>query len=83
MARSSNLPQGVQVTGPINPGYESSLTHDALALVARLHRAFEGRRQDLLKARVARQARIDAGEMPDLCPTPCEARCSKTGWWAN
>ena len=55
---SLNLPQGVQVTGPIKPGYESILTHDALALVAKLHRAFEARRQELLKARVARQARI-------------------------
>ena len=26
-----NLPQGVQITGPIKPGYESILTHDALA----------------------------------------------------
>ena len=57
---SLNLPAGVQITGPIKPGYESVLTHDALALVAKLHRAFEGRRQELLKARVERQARIDA-----------------------
>jgi malate synthase len=65
---SLNLPAGVQITAPIKPGYESILTHDALALVAKLHRAFEARRQELLKARVARQARIDAGEMPDFLP---------------
>ena len=59
-----NLPAGVQITAPIHPQYESILTFAALELVAKLHRAFEGRRQELLKARVARQARIDAGERP-------------------
>ena len=32
-----NLPQGVQITGPIKPGYESVLTFEALELVAKLH----------------------------------------------
>ena len=71
---SLNLPQGVQITGPILPGYESVLTHDALALVAKLHRAFEARRQELLAARVTRQARIDAGEMPDFLPETAHIR---------
>ncbi|MDQ5881310.1 MAG: malate synthase, partial [Pseudomonadota bacterium] len=75
---SLNLPAGVQITGPIKPGFESILTHDALALVAKLHRAFEGRRQELLKARVARQARIDAGEMPDFLP---ETKAIREGDW--
>jgi malate synthase len=75
---SLNLPQGVQITGPIKPGYESILTHDALALVAKLHRAFEARRQELLAARVARQARIDAGEMPDFLP---ETQHIRAGDW--
>ena len=60
------LPAGVQITGPIKPGYETILTTEALALVAELHRAFNGRRRELLDMRVARQARIDAGEMPDF-----------------
>jgi malate synthase len=67
-ASELQLPEGMQITGPIKPGYETILTFDALALVAKLHRAFNGRRQELLKARVARQARIDAGEMPDFLP---------------
>ena len=58
---SLNLPAGVQITAPLQPGFDAILTHDALALVAKLHRAFETRRQELLKARVERQARIDAG----------------------
>ena len=69
-----NLPQGVQITGPIKPGYESVLTFEALELVAKLHRACEARRQELLKARVARQARIDAGEMPDFLPETAHIR---------
>jgi malate synthase len=71
---SLNLPAGIQVTGPINPGYETILTADALALVAKLHRAFNSRRLELLKARADRQARIDAGEMPDFLPETAHIR---------
>jgi malate synthase len=75
---SLNLPAGVQVTGPIQPGYESILTFEALELVAKLHHAFEARRQELLGARVERQARIDAGEMPDFLP---ETKHIREGDW--
>jgi len=61
-----NLPTGVQINAPITDEYARILTFEALALIAKLHRAFEPRRQELLKARIARQARIDAGEMPDF-----------------
>ncbi|MDP2133948.1 MAG: malate synthase A [Sulfuritalea sp.] len=73
-----NLPTGVQINAPLQPGYDSILTRDALELVAKLHRAFEPRRQELLKARVARQARIDAGEMPDFLP---ETKHIREGDW--
>ena len=75
---SLSLPAGMQINAPIKPAYESILTHDALTLVAKLHRAFEGRRQELLQARVARQARIDAGEMPDFLP---ETKHIREGDW--
>ncbi|MBL8487755.1 MAG: malate synthase A, partial [Rhodocyclaceae bacterium] len=75
---SLNLPAGVQINAPIQPGYDDILTHDALALVAKLHRAFEPRRQELLKKRVERQARIDAGEMPDFLP---ETKHIREGDW--
>jgi len=65
---SLNLPQGVAVDAPLAPGFETILTHDALALVAELHRAFEPRRQELLAARVERTRRLDAGERPDFLP---------------
>ena len=60
------LPPGVAINAPILPGFETILTEPALALVAKLHRAFEPRRQALLAARVVRAKRLDAGERPDF-----------------
>ncbi len=60
------LPPGVAINAPILPGFEAILTEPALALVAKLHRAFEPRRQELLAARAARAKRLDAGERPDF-----------------
>ncbi|HQA10481.1 MAG TPA: malate synthase A, partial [Zoogloea sp.] len=75
---SLTLPAGMQINAPLQPGYETILTPEALELVAKLHRAFEPRRQELLKARVERQARIDAGEMPDFLP---ETKHVREGDW--
>src|SRR5438093_5654039 len=63
---SLQLPAGLQINAPLLPGFETILTPDALALVAKLHRAFEPRRQKLLAARVERAKRLDAGERPDF-----------------
>jgi malate synthase len=54
----------VQVIGETLPASERVLTAEALAFIAELHEAFDGRRKELLAARAARQARIDAGETP-------------------
>ena len=72
------LPTGVQVNAPILPGFESILTLPALELVAKLHRAFEPRRQELLAARAERAQRIDAGERPDFLP---QTRQIREGDW--
>ncbi len=72
------LPAGVQIHAPIHPRFDEILTFEALEFVAKLHRAFEPRRQELLKARVERQARIDAGEMPDFLP---ETKHIREGDW--
>lgn len=71
---SLTIPAGMEITGAIAPGYERILTPDALALVARLSRAFEPRRQELLAARAARAARLDAGERPDFLPETAHIR---------
>ena len=72
------LPQGMQINAPILPGFETVLTLPALELVAKLHRAFEPRRQQLLAARVARTKRLDAGERPDFLP---ETKHIRDGDW--
>jgi malate synthase len=57
-----SLPPGVTVSGPVGPGFSGVLTPEALAFVADLARRFAPRVAELLAARKARQARIDAGE---------------------
>ena len=69
---------GVQVLAPLAPGYERILSGDALALVARLQRAFEPRRQELLAARAARAKRLEAGEQPDFLP---QTKSVREGDW--
>jgi len=57
-----SLPAGMEITGAIQPGYDKVLSADALALVAKLTRAFEPRRQELLAERVERAKRlVDVG----------------------
>ncbi|MFZ6769237.1 malate synthase A [Undibacterium sp. Di26W] len=68
------LPEGMQITGEIKPGFAGILTPEALALVAKLSRAFEPRRQQLLAARVERAKRLDAGETPDFLPETLHIR---------
>ena len=75
---SITLPQGMQITGAIQPGFETILTPEALAFVADLHRTFEARRQELLAARVERTARLDAGERPDFLES---TRAIREGDW--
>src|SRR3546814_11722936 len=60
------LPEGMQINAPMHPRFDEILTPEALALVAKLHSAFEPRRQALLKAGVARKGWTDAGAMPDV-----------------
>jgi malate synthase len=49
-------------------GADAILSDAALAFVAELATRFEPRRQELLAARVAQQARFDAGTDPDFLP---------------
>ena len=58
-------PTGTSAT-PTAPHADDILDKGAQAFLAGLHRAFEGRRRELLRARTERQARFDAGELPDF-----------------
>jgi malate synthase len=62
------------VTAPLTGRAGEILTPQALAFVADLHRRFDGRRKDLLAERALRQARFDAGELPDFLPETAEIR---------
>ncbi len=73
-----NLPEGVQISAPLKPGFEKVLTHDALALVAGLHREFNPRRRELLARRAERARRLDAGEKPDFL---AETKHIREGAW--
>jgi malate synthase len=60
--------EDIQILAPISTAYAEILTQDALRFVVTLTRTFAGRRDELLQLRAARQAWIDAGEMPDFLP---------------
>ncbi|TGY89920.1 malate synthase A [Marinicauda algicola] len=73
------LPDGVRIRGEMRPGYETILTPEALALLADLHRRFDAERKRLLKARLDRQARLDAGE--EQLDFPAETAAIRAGEW--
>ncbi|MFI5015629.1 MAG: malate synthase A [Hyphomicrobiales bacterium] len=66
------------VTGPMGPRFQEILTPEALAFLAELHSRFDDRRKSLLAARAARQARFDAGEIPDFL---AETKHIRDGDW--
>ena len=61
-----NYAPGIEINAPISAEFAAILTPEAMALVAKLHRAFEPRRQELLAARVVLAKRLDAGEKLDF-----------------
>jgi malate synthase len=76
-------PEGVTVTGPaitgaITPEYQAVLTPAALSFVARLQRAFNPRRLELLQRRAERQQKIDRGELPDFLPETAHIRADRS-----
>jgi malate synthase len=58
--------QGVEIKGACPAEYETILTPEAVAFVAKLTRAFRQRRDELLQKRAERQQQIDDGVMPDF-----------------
>ena len=78
MSPLDTLPRGVELAGPWTASADRVLTTEALAFLADLQRAFGGEREALLARRVERQARIDAGELPDFLP---ETKAIREGDW--
>ncbi len=65
------------VAGPMNDGAREILTEDAVHFLVTLARTFEGRREELLRARRQRQKQIDAGAMPEFLPGTAHIRESE------
>jgi malate synthase len=61
------------------PAFAEILSPEALGFVAKLHRKFESRRQELLAARAARQKEFDAGKLPDFLP---QTKAIREGDWS-
>ncbi|GGO34000.1 malate synthase A [Deinococcus humi] len=70
--------EGLQFHAPISEQQREILTPEALSFVSELHRRFEPRRRELMQLRQDRQARLDAGEVPDFLP---ETREIRAGDW--
>ncbi|HEX7020170.1 MAG TPA: malate synthase A [Gemmatimonadaceae bacterium] len=66
----------VTVLGAPTAFSQRILTPDALDFVTRLHREFNPRREDLLRARSARWLRLTAGESLDFLPSTASVRSS-------
>ena len=66
----------IQITGRTTPNQDSILTPEAIEFLAALHRKFNPRRLELLTARVERQKRVQAGQLPDFLPETAEIRSS-------
>ncbi|MFN2318064.1 MAG: malate synthase A, partial [Dermatophilaceae bacterium] len=80
MATSQNtapvldLPDGVEVTGALKPGYEEVLTLEALDLIATLHRELEGRRQEQLADRQQVVRAVADGQDLEFLPETAHIR---------
>ena len=69
---------GVEIRGPLKPGYEKILTQEAIAFVASLERRFGAERRRLLALRATTQAKLDTGWRPDF---PAETRAIRDADW--
>src|SRR5947209_20489220 len=67
-------PAGVEVTGPSHDRYDEVLTPPALGFLAQLHRAFEGRRRELLARRTERDTDLAAGGTLDFLDATKDVR---------
>ncbi len=75
---SLEVPEGLEILGPVSDTHAEILTSEALAFYATLHRAFNPRRLELLEKRKERQAALDSGVLPDFFP---ETKSIREGDW--
>jgi len=68
----------LEIRGNMTSAHEAILTPAAQAFIVALTQRFAPRIKEILAARERRQARIDAGELPDFLP---ETRAIREGDW--
>src|SRR5437762_8529834 len=69
---------GLEILGPVRPGYERILSPEALDFVADLTRRFRPRLGELMNARAERQAILDSGAPLDFM---AETAAVREGTW--
>ena len=67
-----------EIVGPMHHRFAEILTPEALDFLAKLHRAFDGRRRELLARRAEREADLAAGGLLDFLP---ETQGVREGRW--
>jgi malate synthase len=70
----STVISGLEITGPLQPGYAEILSPEACAFLRTLQEQFGPRREQILARRAERQKEIDAGKMPDFLPETAHIR---------
>lgn len=78
MPTSLQTRKEIDVLSPILDEHKHILTPEALEFLKVLHREFNPRRLELLKARTMRQKALDAGTLPDFLP---ETAAIREGDW--
>jgi len=69
----------ITITAPLTHEYQEILTPEVLGFVQKLAEKFTARKDELLAKRVVRQAKLDAGELPDFLPETAHIR-SDNSW---
>ncbi len=64
----------LELQGRAEASFDEVLSPDALEFVSELHAEFDQRRQELLRARAERRARLAEGEMLDFLPETADIR---------
>ncbi len=75
---AQEISKGVELAAPLPESASRALCNEALEFVARLHRRFDPRREELLARRAERQAALDAGAMPRFLD---ETAAVRSGDW--
>lgn len=68
MSNTDAILQGVSILGSLNDQTRKILNQDATVFLALLHRAFNGKRKELLQRRQIKQVELDRGILPDFLP---------------